>query len=193
MEIITLLGGYDRNFTYIVVRGNECIVIDPAVKSERVFAEIEQRNFTVHGVIFLHSHFDHILDLDKYREKGWKIYGHQSTEIQVDEKLNDGDSFFEFKVMHTPGHRYDCLCLFGEGKIFTSDTLFVEGCGRVDLEGSDSELMFSTLQRLQSLPDETVVYPGHDYGSAKTSTIGREKVNNRFLGLDESAFLSRRL
>ncbi len=134
------------------------------------------KQFEVVGVVVMHSHFDHIVELEKYP---WKIYGHESTRVKVDEKLKD--EIFGFKVLHTPGHIYDAICLYGYGKLFTSDTLFVEGCGRVDLEGAEPEKMQETLEKLKQLPDETVIYPGHDYGSTPSSTIGREKVNNGFL------------
>jgi glyoxylase-like metal-dependent hydrolase (beta-lactamase superfamily II) len=83
------------------------------------------------------------------------------------------------KVIHTPGHTRDSVCFLVEKKLFTGDTLFVGECGRTDMPGSDAGALFESLfTRLMKLPDDTEVYPGHDYGPRPTSTIGAEKKNN---------------
>ena len=97
-----------------------------------------------------------------------------------------------FTVMHTPGHRFDAICLFDGKRLFTSDTLFVHGCGRVDFPGSDPEKMFETLQRLKRLPDSTIIYSGHDYGPTPTSTIEIEKRMNPYLKMSREEFLGQR-
>ena len=92
-------------------------------------------------------------------------------------------------VMHTPGHIDDAVCYYISGensddkipKLITGDTLFVEACGRADLNGSNVEDLYKSLQRIKKLSDETEVYPGHDYGSIPISTIAHEKKHNRFL------------
>jgi hydroxyacylglutathione hydrolase len=197
MYIKTFKGGYDNNFTYLVVDGKECCVLDPAVSSREVFDFVAEKGLTITFVLFMHSHFDHIVELEKYRAQGIPIYGHESTRVSVDKGVKDGDVLHVWetalKILHTPGHRYDCICVLVGNNLFTSDTLFVEGCGRVDFEGSDPELMLQTFERLKQLPDDTVIYPGHDYGSTETSTIGREKKNNRFLKMSKEEFLHRRL
>ena len=189
MNIKTLSGGYDHNFTYVVDNGKECFVIDPALPFEEIIDYIKKQNLTLKFVIILHSHFDHIMDLDKYREKGFNLFGHESSPIFVHKKLKEKDEVgvagAMFKVIHTPGHKFDAICLFDGTHLFTSDTLFVEGCGRVDLPGSDPTLMPATLEKLKSLPDDTIIYPGHDYGPTPTSTIGKEKKNNPYLNQSE--------
>ena len=97
--------------------------------------------------------------------------------------------------MHTPGHRFDSLCLYNSRSksLFTSDTLFVHGCGRVDFEGSNPNLMLDTLERIKRMPEDTTVYPGHDYGPTKTSTIEIEKRMNPFLKMTREEFLKQRL
>ena len=193
MQIKTFKGGYDDNFTYVIYNDKECIIIDPAVKAKEVLTFIEENNLQAKFVVVMHSHFDHIVELDKYREKGIPIYAHESNKIDCDKKLKDNDVLnflgVNIKVLHTPGHIYDAICLLINNWLFTSDTLFVEGCGRVDLQGSDPELMVKTLERLKTLPDETKVFPGHDYGSTETSTIGREKKNNKFLLMNHDEFI----
>jgi glyoxylase-like metal-dependent hydrolase (beta-lactamase superfamily II) len=97
--------------------------------------------------------------------------------------VSDGDSIkfgcSELVVYHTPGHSKDSICLVGDGKIFSGDTLFVGNCGRIDLPGGSSrELYHSLFDVISNLDDGLVMYPGHDYGSSQTSTIGNEKVTN---------------
>ena len=97
--------------------------------------------------------------------------------------VKDGD-FIEFgrsklKVLHTPGHSKDSICLVGANKIFSGDTLFVGNCGRIDLPGgSAKELYHSLFDVLSFLNDDLVIYPGHNYGTSETSTIGKEKTTN---------------
>ncbi len=197
MRIKTFKGGYDGNFAYVVDSGEECIIIDPSVLSKQIFDYISENNLKLKFVVIMHSHFDHLVDLEIYSKKGIPIYGHESIEQEVDRKLKDNDKIgikeVEFKVLHTPGHRFDCICLYDGKNLFTSDTLFVEGCGRVDFPGSDPEKMVETLELLKSLPDETIIYPGHDYGSSPTSTIGKEKENNRFFKMNKDEFISERI
>ncbi|MDP3733728.1 MAG: MBL fold metallo-hydrolase [Nanoarchaeota archaeon] len=185
MKIKTFCGGYDHNFSYVIHNDTKACLIDPALPAEEIVHFVTDRKLHLQFVVFLHSHFDHIIDLEKYRAVGIPIYGHESTKITVDRRLKD-DEFIGFdeiklKVLHTPGHRYDCICLLLENHLFTSDTLFVESCGRVDLPGSDPQLMVRTLEKLRTLPENTLIYPGHDYGPTPRSTIGTEKVNNPFL------------
>jgi glyoxylase-like metal-dependent hydrolase (beta-lactamase superfamily II) len=83
------------------------------------------------------------------------------------------------EVIHTPGHSPGSICLYADGQLFTGDTLFVNWCGRTDFFGGDESAMKNSLIRLMELPEETVVWPGHDYGREPQSTLGREKRKNR--------------
>ncbi|MBT3835617.1 MBL fold metallo-hydrolase [Candidatus Woesearchaeota archaeon] len=190
MNIKTFKGGYDDNFTYIIDNGKECIIIDPAVPLTQLQEYIKEHNLQLKFVVMMHSHRDHIVDLDKYKVP---VYGHESTKIQITNPVKDNDEIsipnITFKVLHTPGHRFDCICLFDGKHLFTSDTLFIEGCGRVDFEGSEPELMQQTLEKIKNLPEHTIILPGHDYGSTPISTIGREKKNNPYLNKSEKYFL----
>ena len=196
MQIKTFKGGYDNNFTYILYDKGECIIIDPAVSARVIFDFIEKENLKVKFMVVMHGHFDHTVDLDKYREKEISIYAHESSRVDADKKLKDNDilNFLSINiiVLHTPGHINDAICLLINNWLFTSDTLFVEGCGRVDLQGSDPGLMFKTLERLKGLSDDIIVYPGHDYGSTKTSTMRREKKRNKFLLMGKEEFIRAR-
>ena len=94
---------------------------------------------------------------------------------------------------HTPGHSKDSICLLGGGKIFTGDTLFVGNCGRIDLPGgSAKELYHSLFDVIAKFTDGLVLYPGHDYGSSSTSTIGKEKQTNPVMQrISEAEFIER--
>ena len=111
--------------------------------------------------------------------------------------VSDGDSIkfgcSELVVYHTPGHSKDSICLVGDGKIFSGDTLFVGNCGRIDLPGGSSkELYHSLFDVIGNLDDSLVLYPGHDYGSAVTTTIGREKQTNPVMQkISETEFVER--
>jgi hydroxyacylglutathione hydrolase len=104
----------------------------------------------------------------------------------VDWAVRDGDliAFGQetLKVIHTPGHTPGGICLYGRNNLFTGDTLFVGAVGRTDLPGGSLETLLQSLKdKIITLPDETVVRPGHDYGDQPTSTIGREKKTNPYL------------
>ena len=85
------------------------------------------------------------------------------------------------KVMHTPGHIPSMMCLLIGKKLLTGDTLFVEGCGRIDLPGGDIRKHWESLQKIKGMDDSIEIYPGHDYGSVPHSTVGREKKSNPYL------------
>ncbi|MBU1184901.1 MAG: MBL fold metallo-hydrolase, partial [Proteobacteria bacterium] len=104
----------------------------------------------------------------------------------ADRTVRDGDLIevgtIRLQVIHTPGHSPGSIVLHMDGYAFTGDTLFVEAVGRTDLPGGSEAVMYDSIQRkLCTLPDETVVLPGHNYGSTPTSTIGHEKKFNPFL------------
>ena len=96
--------------------------------------------------------------------------------IAGDDSLQLGQ--ITFQVLFTPGHTPGGLCLYAEGQLFTGDTLFVGDSGRTDLPGGHRPTLGASIRRLMQLPDETVVWPGHDYGPTPTSTLAWEKRNN---------------
>lgn len=85
------------------------------------------------------------------------------------------------KVIHTPGHTPGAICLYGEGNLFTGDTLFVGAVGRTDMKGGSFETLLDSLKKLLTLPPETRVWPGHDYGDAPVSTLARERETNPYI------------
>ena len=110
--------------------------------------------------------------------------GGSGTPIRIGAAISQtGDaSGVGIQLLHTPGHTPGSQCFLVDGKLVSGDTLFVRGCGRVDLPGGDPEEMYRTLtQRLSTLPGDTVLYPGHDYGDRPTSTLVEERRDNAYL------------
>lgn len=185
MEIKTFKGGYDSNFSYVIHDSGEAIIIDTTINPEILLAFIKEKNLKLKCAIIMHSHFDHLVGYDYYLENDIKLAGSANLLKDIDFKLKDGDELelgnYKLQIMSTPGHLYDCLCVLVDGKLFTSDTLFIDGCGRCDLSGADVDKMYDSLEKIKSLPDETVIYPGHDYGPVPFATLAEQKKSNYYL------------
>jgi len=186
MKVHQVQVGNMQNFTYIVEddNTNEAIVIDPSWDLIELELLIKRNNLKIKYIVNTHHHFDHTLGNEAMTESTKApIIQHESSELKHDITVKDGD-YIEFgdsklKVLHTPGHSKDSICLIGDGKIFSGDTLFVGNCGRIDLPGgSAKELYHSLFDVLHSLDDTLVLYSGHNYGISETSTIGEEKTSN---------------
>ena len=178
--------GNMQNFTYIVVDEDtsESIIIDPSWDLIELEMVIKENNLKIKYIVNTHHHFDHTIGNEAMAESTKApIIQHENSELKHDITVKDGD-IIEFgnsklKVLHTPGHSKDSICLIGDGKIFSGDTLFVGNCGRIDLPGgSAKELYHSLFDVLYSLDDDLVLYCGHNYGHKETSTIGQEKITN---------------
>ena len=186
MKVHQIQVGNMQNFTYIVEDDdtNEAIIIDPSWELVELELLIKRNNLKIKYIVNTHHHFDHTLG-NEAMTKSTKapIIQHESSELKHDITVKDGD-FIEFgnsklKVLHTPGHSKDSICLIGDNKIFSGDTLFVGNCGRIDLPGgSAKELYHSLFDVLHSLDDNLVLYSGHNYGISAISTIGEEKTTN---------------
>lgn len=175
-----------QNFTYIVEdeATSEAIIIDPSWDLVELELIIKRNNLKIKYIVNTHHHFDHTLGNEAMaKSTNSPIVQHEYSELKHDITVKDGD-FIKFghsklKVLHTPGHSKDSICLVGENNIFSGDTLFVGNCGRIDLPGgSAKELYHSLFGVLYSLNDDLMMYPGHNYGNSTTSTIGKEKINN---------------
>ena len=195
-------------FAYIVgdKDSKSGLVIDPAAEIDRILAEAEKNGIEIKYIVNTHGHVDHISgNADMKRKTGAKIIIHEadadmlvSTPAMVlnmfraknspaaDITVKDGDIIrvgsIGLTVFHTPGHTPGGISLYTDGYVFTGDTLFVESVGRTDLPGASWETMAKAIrEKLLTLPDDTVVLPGHNYGRMQTSTIGHEKKHNPFL------------
>ena len=175
-----------QNFTYVVEDedSNEAIIIDPSWDLVELELIIKRNNLKIKYIVNTHHHFDHTLGNEAMtKSTNAPIIQHEYSELKHDITVKDGD-FIEFgssklKVLHTPGHSKDSICLVGANKIFSGDTLFVGNCGRIDLPGgSAKELYHSLFDVISFLNDDLVIYPGHNYGTSETSTIGKEKTTN---------------
>ena len=174
------------NFTYIIAdeKTREAAVVDPSFNSDTVIRLSEDLHLNVKYVINTHSHGDHTAGNEDTKSKfGAKIVAHKLSSVKKEINVIDGDTIkvgnVPIKVIHTPGHTADGICLLVDGKLLTGDTLFVGECGRTDLiGGSAKDMYYSLFHKLAKLDDIVEVYPGHDYGSKPHSTIGWEKRTN---------------
>jgi len=178
--------GNMQNFTYILVdeETNDAIILDPSWDIEEIKKVIEKNNLKVKYVVNTHHHFDHTIGNEAViRITGAKIIQHKDSTLKNDNTVSDGDKIkfgnSVLTVFHTPGHSKDSICLVGDEKIFSGDTLFVGNCGRVDLPGgSAKELYHSLFDIICKMDDKLDLYPGHNYGSSPSSTLGKEKKTN---------------
>jgi len=180
--------GGDRNFGYYIADEPEgcAVVIDPSGRPDMFFDLLDRDNSVLKYVILTHNHFDHTGGASQLaRQSSALVVMHKTTGDHPDLPVGDGEILtpgkLELKIIHTPGHTADSLCVLCGGLLMTGDTLFVGKVGGTDL-GSGARAEYECLhKKLMTLPDETRVYPGHDYGVAPSSTIGHEKKTNPFL------------
>ena len=187
MRVHQIQVGSMQNFSYIVEGeggGGEAIIIDPSWDLAELQQVIRRDDLKVRYIVNTHHHFDHTLGNEQMAgATGAPVMQHEESGLRHDVAVRDGDSI-EFggsglRVLHTPGHSRDSICLVGDGKIFSGDTLFVGSCGRIDLPGGSArDLYHSIFDVLYPLDDGLVLYPGHHYGTTETSTMGREKATN---------------
>ena len=178
-----------QNFSYILEdeETSEAIILDPSWDLVELELIIKKNSLKIKYIVNTHHHFDHTLGNEAMVESTKSpIIQHELSELKHDISVKDGDIIdfgnSKLKVLHTPGHSKDSICLIGDGKLFSGDTLFVGNCGRIDLPGgSAKELYHSLFDVLYSLDDELIMYPGHNYGNSEVSTIGQEKTTNMIM------------
>ncbi|MBT5230058.1 MAG: MBL fold metallo-hydrolase, partial [Methylococcales bacterium] len=174
--------------TYILAksRGNEALIIDPVFEEIDVYLEFLGANeLRLMKAMDTHLHADHITGLGKIRNitRCMTLAGEQTKMEIVSQLIADGDDItiqgLSLKAIYTPGHTSDSYCFYMPGFIFTGDTLFIRGNGRTDFQnGSSADLHDSLHNKVFTLPEDTVVYPGHDYKGENMSTLGQEKREN---------------
>lgn len=196
-----------KNFVYVVGSrsSREVALIDPAWDVDALLEHVQAAGYEPVAALVTHYHPDHCggdmrgqhipgvaqllekqgmkVHVNKHEVDGLKkVTGLDDTDlVKVDsgDKLKIGDVEIEF--LHTPGHTPGSQCFRVKDTLVSGDTLFVEGCGRVDLPGSNIDDMHASLCRLAELPDQTVLYPGHNYGGAPTASMGDLKQSNFYL------------
>ncbi|MCX8189019.1 MAG: hydroxyacylglutathione hydrolase family protein [Nitrososphaeria archaeon] len=184
------------NFTYVIAdtSAREAAVVDPSFNIKPIIKILEENRLRLKYIICTHHHFDHTAEVDFLKTRfGAKIVAHKVSDIDKDIGVEDGSivevGSIKINVIHTPGHTEDSICLLFDNKLLTGDTLFVGGCGRTDLPGGNAEKLYQSLyNKILKLDDSIEIYPGHDYGSSPSSTIGLEKSFNPALkqkGMDD--------
>lgn len=204
------------NYVYIVgdKESRECVIIDPAYAVDELLGIIEGDDMTLTGVLATHYHADHIGgSMMGYRIDGiahlleardvpihvneqevpWVL---RTTEVDrrhlvthtAGDVLTVGE--VEITFVHTPGHTPGSQCFLADGCLISGDTLFLDGCGRTDLPGSDPEQMYESLQTLARLPDATVVFPGHQYSAPPSAAMSTVRTSNYvYRTRDKSAWM----
>ncbi|MBR9980743.1 MAG: MBL fold metallo-hydrolase [Desulfatitalea sp.] len=188
MFIKQLETGYLDNFSYIVgcPQTGKALVIDPGPEVEAIVADAQAAGLQIETIVNTHGHGDHTAGNAALKDRtGARVIIHSADADRypaADRFLTDetplqvGEILLE--VIHTPGHTPGGICLHARGNLFTGDTLFVGDSGRTDLAGGHRPTLGASIRRLMQLPDDTVVWPGHDYGPTPSSTIGWEKRHN---------------
>lgn len=176
------------NFSYLVgcEKTRKAMAIDPGADVDPILSEAKKEGLEIETIVNTHGHGDHTAGNAKLKAlTGAKIiihaldadrYPQADIHLSDEESLKMGD--ISFKIFHTPGHTPGGICLYAHRQLFTGDTLFVGDSGRTDLAGGDRPTLGASIRRLMELPDDTVVWPGHDYGPTPSSTIGWEKRHN---------------
>lgn len=182
------VGPYAAN-CYIVgdESGKEGLIIDPGDEPKEILKTVKAAGLTVKLIVITHGHVDHCSAVTEVKKKTGApvaIHSNDAGRLPVtpDKVLKGGDAVevggLHFTVLHTPGHSPGSICLLGDGVLFSGDTLFNFGIGRYDFAGgSYRQIMDSLHNKLMTLPDTTVVYPGH----GPETTIGTERLGNPFL------------
>jgi glyoxylase-like metal-dependent hydrolase (beta-lactamase superfamily II) len=200
-----------QNFTYLMGSRatREVVVVDPAWDIEGLMKHVNERGYKLTGALVTHYHPDHIggsfggHNVDGIAEllalNPVRIYAHKHeaegvqkvTGISASDlvRVESGDTLkigdIEVEFLHTPGHTPGSQCFRIKHTLVSGDTLFINGCGRVDLPGSNTEDMYQSLQKLKSLPDDTLLLPGHNYAHVPNATMGETKAQNTYLRIDD--------
>lgn len=183
-----------QNFVYLIgsLETREAAVVDPAWDIPKVLEAARQDDMRITTAIITHTHFDHIngvTDLIKatdcrvivHKKETEAVPVHKSSiqAVEGDQTITLGDLTLTF--LHTPGHTPGSQCIRVGDRLIAGDTLFIGGCGRCDLPGSDPEALYRSLSRLSQLDEGIILHPGHNYAASPTSTIKEEKGGNLFL------------
>ena len=197
--ILQLFDAPSSTYTYIVADevSRDAAIIDPVLAhADRDLAELARHGLNLRWILDTHVHADHETGANALKTTlgAATAVGAACGSVGHDRALSEGDVLplgsRAIRIIATPGHTPGSLTYHWERNIFTGDSLLIEGCGRTDFQnGSSDQLYDSVTRKLFSLPDDTVVWPGHDYRFRGSSTIGHEKRHNpRFAGKDCAAF-----
>jgi glyoxylase-like metal-dependent hydrolase (beta-lactamase superfamily II) len=179
-------------FTYLLAceKTKQAVLIDTVESEVPIYLkELEAQGLKLVYTLETHVHADHVTGADTLRQKlGSKSVVHRDAGAMCGDLLvTDGVHIIvgtiDLEVRYTPGHTNGCISFFAGDRIFTGDSLLIGGCGRTDFQQGDSGQLFDSIHtQIFSLPDEVIVYPGHDYNGNTQSTVGEERKNNKRLG-----------
>ena len=196
MTIEQLRTGRD-NFTYLIYNqsSKEAVIVDPGMDAAPALSRISELGLDLIYIINTHHHADHTASNQSVKKLfSCQILAHELDAPKIrggaDSTLQDGQTLrlgeVEVEIIHTPGHTKGGICLLvndepdSDGQLsrylLTGDTLFIGDCGRTDLPGGSNREMFTSInERIKALPDDLIVYPGHDYGNKPFDTLGNQK------------------
>jgi len=192
------------NFVYAVGdrRTGECVLVDPAYAVKELVDLVGADDMTVTGALATHYHPDHVggsmmghtiegiaellahIDVPIHVQHDEIEWVTKSTKVTAEHLIghDSGDVLtvggIDISLVHTPGHTPGSQCFFVDDRLIAGDTLFLEGCGRTDLPGSDPAKMIESLRRLAEVPDSTILFPGHRYSIASSATMDVVKETN---------------
>ena len=181
-------------YTYLISsgKGREALIIDPVIENIDQYINILKKlDLKLVKVIDTHIHADHVTAASKLKDitKCSIIMGEKTPAESVEIKVKDNEFIkldnLKIRAMYTPGHTSDSYCFLMNNNLFSGDTLLINGTGRTDFQnGSAKDSYNSIFNKLLKLPEETLLYPAHDYQGEKVSTIGKEKKQNPRLQVD---------
>ena len=181
-------------YTYLISsgKGREALIIDPVIENIDQYINIlKELDLKLVKVIDTHIHADHVTAASKLKDitKCSIIMGEKTPAESVEIKVKDNEFIkldnLKIRAMYTPGHTSDSYCFLLNNNLFSGDTLLINGTGRTDFQnGSAKDSYNSIFNKLLKLPEETLLYPAHDYQGEKVSTIGKEKKQNPRLQVD---------
>ena len=181
-------------YTYLISsgKGREALVIDPVIENVSEYISLlKELDLKLVKVIDTHIHADHVTGASELKDitKCTTIMGAHTPAESVEIKVKDEEYInlenLKIKAMYTPGHTSDSYCFLMDNYLFSGDTLLINGTGRTDFQNGNSKDAYNSIfNKLLKLPEETLLYPAHDYKGEKVSTIGKEKKYNPRLQVD---------
>ena len=175
-------------YTYLIAsaKGREALIIDPVIENVNQYVQLlKELNLNLVKVIDTHIHADHVTGASKLKNitNCTTIMGDRTPANTVEIKVKDDEYIdldnLKIKAMYTPGHTSDSYSFLMDNYLFSGDTLLINGTGRTDFQNGNAKDAYNSIfNKLLKLPEETLLYPAHDYKGEKVSTIGKEKKHN---------------
>jgi len=188
MILKQLFDNKSSTYTYLIAsaKGREALIIDPVIENVESYIKLlNEFDLKLVKVIDTHIHADHVTGASKLKNitKCSTIMGENTPADTVEIKVKDDEYInldnVKIKAIYTPGHTSDSYSFLMDNHLFSGDTLLINGTGRTDFQNGNAKDAYNSIfNKLLKLPEETLLYPAHDYKGEKVSTIGKEKRNN---------------